>query len=510
MTEPTSTGRSMPPISSMAKGPHPAPSPEPARTEHFDVVIVGCGSSGLYAALNLPRHLRVLMLCKTTVDRCDSMLAQGGICVLLDEADYDSFYEDTMRAGHYENRPESVDIMIRSSRRVLDHLVTLGVDFARTPTGELDYTREGGHSRPRICYHADTTGREITSALLRAVRALPNVEIREHACMTDLIEEGGACAGVMVEDGSDPAVLAFAQTAAIECSRPHDEGPSIAPAAASHDEGPSAASAAASYGEGSSAGPLAAESASRDQVVAPADSAAATSAQPAVPERFAVRARFTILATGGIGGLYAHSTNYPEITGDACRIAREHGVRLEHMDYVQIHPTSLYTGRPGRAFLISESARGEGAVLLNAAGERFTDELKPRDVVSAAIFAEMQREGSDHVWLSFDAVPREVITGHFAAIYEHCLKEGYDITREPIPVVPAQHYFMGGIAVDTHAKTSMPRLFAVGETSCNGVHGKNRLASNSLLEALVFARRAAHAIEETCRYETRRCEGGLV
>lgn len=500
MTEPTSTGRSMPPASSMAKGPHPAPSrdseaadcavlppldparpdfappapaesiplaaplaaasaesvppvvapvaaapssdlerADPARTEHFDVVIVGCGSSGLYAALNLPRHLRVLMLCKITVERCDSMLAQGGICVLLDEADYDSFYEDTMRAGHYENRPESVDIMIRSSRCVLDHLVSLGVDFARTPTGELDYTREGGHSRPRICYHADTTGREITSALLRAVRALPNVEIREHACMTDLIEEGGACVGVMVENGPAPA-----------------------------------------------------------------------SAQPAAPERFAVRARFTILATGGIGGLYAHSTNYPEITGDACRIAREHGVRLEHMDYVQIHPTSLYTGRPGRAFLISESARGEGAVLLNAAGERFTDELKPRDVVSAAIFAEMQREGSDHVWLSFDAVPREVITGHFAAIYEHCLKEGYDITREPIPVVPAQHYFMGGIAVDTHAKTSMPRLFAVGETSCNGVHGKNRLASNSLLEALVFARRAAHAIEETCRYETRRCEGGLV
>ena len=166
------------------------------------------------------------------------------------------------------------------------------------------------------------------------------------------------------------------------------------------------------------------------------------------------------------------------------------------MDYVQIHPTSLYTGRPGRAFLISESARGEGAVLLNAAGERFTDELQPRDVVSAAIFSMMEEERSDHVWLSFAPVPEKTVAGHFKAIREQCAKEGYDILKEPVPVVPAQHYFMGGIRVDTWSRTSMPRLFAVGETSCNGVHGKNRLASNSLLEALVFAQRAAREIEK--------------
>lgn len=384
--------------------------------EHVDVVIVGCGSSGLYAALNLSADMNVLMLSKTEVARCDSMLAQGGICVLLDEEDYDSFYEDTMRAGHYENRPESVDIMIRSSRAVIDSLIGLGVSFERTSEGDLAYTREGGHSRARICYHADTTGREITRSLLAAVEKLSHVEIREHACMVDLLEEDGACVGVVIED------------------------------------------------EGG--------------------------------RRKAVRAGFTVLATGGIGGLYEHSTNYPEITGDACRIAQLHGVVLEHMDYVQIHPTSLYTGRPGRAFLISESARGEGAVLLNAAGKRFTDELQPRDVVSKAIFSMMEEEGSDHVWLSFDPVPDNVVLGHFKAIREECAKEGYDILNEPIPVVPAQHYFMGGIRVDVWSRTSMPRLFAVGETSCNGVHGKNRLASNSLLEALVFAQRAAQAIEK--------------
>jgi L-aspartate oxidase len=164
------------------------------------------------------------------------------------------------------------------------------------------------------------------------------------------------------------------------------------------------------------------------------------------------------------------------------------------MDYVQIHPTTLYRDTPGRSFLITESARGEGAVLLNAKFERFTDELQPRDVVAQAILAQMKREGSKHVWLSFENVHLDTIRTHFKHIYEYCLAKGYDITKEPIPVVPAQHYFMGGIHVDSNSETTMPRLFAVGETSCTGVHGRNRLASNSLLECLVFARRAAEKI----------------
>lgn len=407
----------------MSSGLHIGDSPQ--ITEKFDavidcdVVIVGCGVAGLYCALNLPAALSVVLLSKEAVDHCDSMLAQGGICVLHDDGDYESFFEDTLRAGHYENRLESVDLMIRASRAIIDDLIKRGVRFARTAAGELDYTREGAHSRPRILYHEDVTGEEITTRLLADVRALPNARILENTCMTDLIEgfdrEGRrVCRGVVVTGEKN--------------------------------------------------------------------------------ERLEIRADATVLATGGVGGLYEHSTNFGCLTGDGCRVAAEHGVLLEHMDYVQIHPTTLWTERPGRSFLISESARGEGAVLLNDAGERFVDELQPRDVVSAAILAEMARTGAAHVWLSFARVPREEIEGHFTHILERCLEEGYDIREEPIPVVPAQHYFMGGIHVNSDSQTTLPHLFACGETCCNGVHGRNRLASNSLLESLVFAQRAADKI----------------
>ena len=172
-------------------------------------------------------------------------------------------------------------------------------------------------------------------------------------------------------------------------------------------------------------------------------------------------------------------------------------IKLKNINYVQIHPTTLYTEKEGsREFLISESVRGEGAILLNSKGERFVNELLPRDVVANAIFAEMKKEGSKHVWLSMAPIPEEEIRTHFPNIYQHCLDEGYDATKEPIPVVPSQHYFMGGIDVDRYSKTSMERLYAAGETACNGVHGRNRLASNSLLESLVFAKRAAHHITE--------------
>ena len=172
-------------------------------------------------------------------------------------------------------------------------------------------------------------------------------------------------------------------------------------------------------------------------------------------------------------------------------LALKYNIKLQHIDYIQIHPTTLYTEKEGRKFLISESVRGEGAVLLNSKGERFVNELLPRDVVANAIFEEMKKEGTEHVWLSLVPIPEEEIKSHFPHIYQHCLDEGYDVTKEPIPVVPSQHYFMGGIHVDRYSKTSMERLYAVGETACNGVHGRNRLASNSLLESLVFAKRAA-------------------
>lgn len=385
-----------------------------------DVVIVGCGVAGLYCALNLPSALSVVMLAKTTVDECDSMLAQGGICVQHDDADYAPFFEDTLRAGHYENRCESVDLMIRASRSIISDLVKRGVDFERDQAGNLRYTREGAHGRPRICFHSDITGDEITSTLLARVRELPNVHILEHTCMDDIL---------------------IAQ----EEVKPHQP-----------------------------------QTRCRGVVAHAADGV-----------QLRIFAGQTLWACGGIGGTYPRSTNFPSLTGDACAIAARHGIALEHMDYVQIHPTSLYSTRPGRAFLISESCRGEGAVLLDANGNRFTDELQPRDVVSAAIYRQMAAEDTDFVRLSFATMPKDEITGHFENIYKRCLEEGFDITREPIPVVPAQHYFMGGVQVDRNSATDMPGLYAAGETSCNGVHGKNRLASNSLLESLVFAQRAA-------------------
>ena len=392
-----------------------------------DVVIAGCGVAGLYAVLNLPTTCRVVMLSKGAVDECDSMLAQGGICVLPCAEDYDAFFADTMRAGHNENRRESVDIMIRSSRSVINDLLSLGTRFERDENGGLAFTREGAHSRPRIAFHADITGKEITEKLLAAVRRLPNVEIHEHIAMTDLLVEDGICCGMRA-------------------------------------------------------------------VEVPEERSADTIEELRANEglnRIEIHAAHTLLATGGIGGVYSHSTNFPQLTGDSCFLANEYGVEQEHLDYVQIHPTGLYSEKPGRTFLISESCRGEGAVLLNGAGERFTDELQPRDVVARAIQDEMRDEGTEFEWLSFAPVDPEVVTSHFANIREHCLEEGRDILEEPIPVVPTQHYFMGGVHVDRDGATTMPELYAAGETACNGVHGANRLASNSLLESLVWARRAA-------------------
>ena len=319
-----------------------------------------------------------------------------------------------MKAGHYENRRESVDIMIRSSRKIIDKLVNYGVEFEKE-NGNFVYTREGGHSKPRILFHEDITGKEITSKLLAKVKELPNVHIYEYTTMTDLIVNDGVCEGVIAENEH---------------------------------------------------------------------------------ENLKIFAKATILASGGIGGRYKHSTNFPHLTGDALDISEKHGIRLQNLDYVQIHPTTLYSTNPGRRFLISESVRGEGAVLYNSNKERFVDELLPRDVVTKAIYRQMDKDKTDYVWLSMENIPKDTILNHFPNIYNHCLNEGYDVTKECIPVVPAQHYFMGGIWVDQNSHTSMPKLYAVGETSCNGVHGANRLASNSLLESLVFAERAALNIDK--------------
>ncbi len=213
--------------------------------------------------------------------------------------------------------------------------------------------------------------------------------------------------------------------------------------------------------------------------------------------REAVPAAYTVLATGGIGGLYRHSTNFRHLTGDSIAVAVRHGIQLKDINYIQIHPTTLYSSKEeDRSFLISESVRGEGAKLYDKNMNRFVDELLPRDLLTEAIQKQMEKDGTDFVWEDLRTIPEKELNGHFPNIVEHCRSMGYDVTRECIPVVPAQHYFMGGIQVNHESRTSMERLYAVGETACNGVHGKNRLASNSLLESLVFAKRAALDITE--------------
>ena len=379
--------------------------------KYYDAVIVGCGVAGCFAALHLPQEADILMITKADTEDSDSFLAQGGICVLKNEDDYDAFYEDTMHAGHYENTPESVDIMIRSSRNVINQLIAWGVDFRRDENGELCYTKEGAHSTNRILFHDDVTGKEITSKLLAQVKKLPNVTLLAHTEMCDILSCKNVCEGVLIRD---------------------EEGKLIP-----------------------------------------------------------VYARDVIWACGGIGGIYDNSTNFPHLTGDALAIAIHRNVALKNVNYVQIHPTTLYSQKKGRRFLISESVRGEGALLYDKNGQRFTNELQPRDLLSQAIFEQMEKDGTDFVWEDMRPLGEKTIMQHFPNIYQHCIEEGFDPRKEPIPVVPAQHYFMGGIQADLSSRTSMRGLYACGETSCNGVHGKNRLASNSLLESLVFARRAA-------------------
>ncbi len=424
----------------------------------YDIIIVGTGVGGCFTALHLPEDKNILMVTKSILEESDSFLAQGGICVLRDENDFDSFFEDTMKTGHYKNKKESVETMINNSREIINELIDFGVDFERE-NGELLYTREGAHAKPRILYHKDITGQEITEKLLTQVKSRKNIEILENTTMIDIITKENTCVGVVLKN--------------------------------------------------------------QDGI-------------------FPIYAKNIVLATGGIGGVYKNSTNFPHLTGDSlaiCKkhnvklkdisyvqihptslyskrpgrrflvsesvfphltgdslaICKKHNVKLKDISYVQIHPTSLYSKRPGRRFLVSESVRGEGALLYDKNFERFTEELIPRDKLTQKILAQMEKDGTDFVWLDMREIKKHEIDieKRFPNIIKRCREEGYEPTKECIPVVPAQHYFMGGVEVDSNSQTSMENLYAVGEASCNGVHGANRLASNSLLESLVFGKIAA-------------------
>lgn len=378
----------------------------------YDVIIVGTGVSGLFCALHLPEHMNILMITKDQIENSNSFLAQGGICVLKDESDFPSYVEDTLKAGKYENDKKAVELMITSSRDVINELCSYQVDFDQKD-GKLLYTKEAAHSTNRILHHADVTGKEITSKLLGAAKRRSNIEMIEYCELVDLMKHTQSVTGIIVY-----------------------------------------------YKE----------------------------------KYLSVTAQTVVLATGGLGGIFNASTNFPHITGDGVALALKHDIEVEHINYIQIHPTTLYSQKKGKRFLISEAVRGEGAYLLNENKERFVDELLPRDVVSRIIGEEMNKFNTQYVYLTLKHLDKAYIKERFPNIYKACLEEGYDLTCDDIPVMPAQHYFMGGIKVDTESRTSLKGLYAVGETSCTGVHGANRLASNSLLEALVFSKRAAEEI----------------
>lgn len=381
-----------------------------------DLLIVGTGAAGLYAALNLNENLNVLLITKESVDKCNTSLAQGGISVAKDEKDFDLFVQDTLKAGKYKNYVEAVKTLVYESIDNINEVINFGTEFDKVD-GNLKYTKEGAHSISRIVHNKDETGKELFLSLLAALKNKKNVKIFENTTLLDLITKDNICLGGTAIRGK---------------------------------------------------------------------------------ERINIYSRETILATGGIGGLFKNSTSRRRLTGDGIAIALRHNIKTSDLNYVQFHPTALYDDKGNcEKFLISESLRGEGAKLLNEHGERFVDELLPRDVVAKAVYNEEEKSKKPYVFLDISFKDKEYIINRFPGIYKKCLECGIDITKNKIPVTPVQHYHMGGIAVDLDSKTSMEHLFACGEVSCTGVHGANRLASNSLLEALVFSRRASRFINKS-------------
>ena len=392
--------------------------------EKYDVIIVGSGVSGLYAALNLNLNLKILLLSKKELTLCNSALAQGGVAAVMDknDDDFELHIKDTLIAGGYKNDVDNLRILVEQGPTDVKNLLKYGVEFDRNDDGSINLTLEGGHSRRRISHHKDSTGYEIVTKLIDGVKKLQNVTILDNSHLV-----------AIEKDGDDFYVNIF---------RNGDY----------------------SY----------------------------------------YTTKAVILATGGIGRIYDFTTNSAIATGDGIQFAYNLGADIKHLSYIQFHPTAFADRKNRECFLVSEAVRGEGAYLLNCHKERFMQkyeperkELAPRDVVSKCIMQEHKATGSDEFFLDISYKDSDFIKNRFPMIYSRVLEKGYDMTKEPIPIYPCQHYLMGGIGVNGHGATSIPGLYAAGECAHTGVHGINRLASNSLLEALVFSRLIAEQINET-------------
>jgi len=395
------------------------------KTYHADFAVVGSGVAGLRAAIELAAFGSVLVLAKSNLSDSATAWAQGGIAVALSDEDEIGLHEqDTLNAGDGLCRPDSVALLVEEGPKYITQLIEWGTEFDRAGT-KLAFTREAAHSRSRILHaHGDSTGREISRALLARAHKISNLHLRAHSFTTGVIVEGSRVVGVRFIDETDGSL---------------------------HE----------------------------------------------------VHANAVLLATGGLGQIYRETTNPDVATGDGMAIAYEAGAILSDMEFMQFHPTALaIKGAP--RFLLSEALRGEGGVLRNINLERFmkryaeAQELAPRDVVARAIVTEMHRTQAEHVYLDMTAKPAEFMQKRFPRIYSTCLSYGLDLATDMAPVCPAAHYMMGGVKTDLWGRTSIPGLYAAGETADTGVHGANRLASNSLLEGLVFGARSGQAMVEDC------------
>jgi L-aspartate oxidase len=399
-----------------------------------DFLVIGTGIAGLTYALKLAHRFpakKILVMTKAAADETNTKYAQGGVAVVndLENDSFEKHIEDTLIAGDGLCNEQVVEIVVKEGPDRVREIIEWGARFDKEKDGDYKRGREGGHSEFRIIHHKDITGWEMERALLEAVSQQENIELLKHCFVIDIITQHHL--GYLVTKSAPDIECYGVYVLNLETSRIEK-----------------------------------------------------------------ILARFTLLATGGNGQVYRTTTNPSIATGDGVAMVYRAKGRIENMEFIQFHPTALYEpGLRGQAFLITEAMRGDGGILRNKEGEAFMErydprkDLAPRDIVARAIDSEMKRTGTEHVWLDCRHFNKEDITEHFPNIYQKCLSIGIDITKDMIPVAPAAHYSCGGIKTDEWGRTSIRNLYACGECSSTGLHGANRLASNSLLEAMVFAHR---------------------